>query len=149
MLEDVLDLAQPLVDRVAIEGRLDEVEAFFQGGVLRAQVLEGLKDVPDLERLANRVLGGIAKPRDLLGIRKALEAVAALVEMVEESERPLADIATALEPCPDVSGLIAQAIVDDPPAALSGGGVIRRGFSDELDGLLGSVREAREWLRSL
>jgi len=142
-------LAQPLVNRAAIEARLDEVEAFFGEGVLRPQVRDRLKDMPDLERLANRVLGGIANPRDLVGIRTALGAVAGLGEAMGKREGPLQEIVAALDPCPDVADLIGQAIVDDPPVLLSAGGVIRPGFSDELDGLLSSVREAREWLASL
>jgi DNA mismatch repair protein MutS len=142
-------LAQPLVDRASVERRLDEVEAFFQDGVLRAQARKGLKDVPDLERLANRVLGDIATPRDLVGIRGALEAVATLEASLGTCEGPLADLAADLDSCPEVGELIARAIADDPPASISAGGVIRRGFSDELDSLLVSVREAREWLASL
>ncbi len=141
-------IAQPLVDREAIERRLDEVERFVQDGILRARVREALKDMPDLERLVNRVVGGIATPRDLTGIRRALEAVAKLTSPGGGAAagggggvRP--------DPCPDVADLIARAIVDDPPASLSVGGVIRSGFSEELDGLLRSVREAREWLASL
>ncbi|MGC9083650.1 MAG: DNA mismatch repair protein MutS, partial [Anaerolineae bacterium] len=53
------------------------------------------------------------------------------------------------DPCPEVADLIARALVDDPPASVSDGGVIRPGFSEELDGLLRSVREAKEWLASL
>ncbi len=151
-------LAQPLVDRKAIEARLDEVAAFVDDGVLRARVRESLKDFPDLERLANRVLGSIATPRDLVGIRRALEAVREARSRIQEagkqgSEEGAAScvlrLASSLDPCEDVASLIASAVVDDPPASLSAGGVIRPGFSEELDGLLRSVREAREWLASL
>jgi DNA mismatch repair protein MutS len=183
-------IAQPLVDREAIERRLDEVERFVQDGVLRARVREALKDMPDLERLVNRVVGGIATPRDLTGIRRALEGVARLTSphplapsplLTEGQERgggggeaagggvrtltpspsparreigrgeppEVAGEGVRLDPCPDVADLIARAIVDDPPASLSAGGVIRPGFSEELDGLLRSVREAKEWLASL
>jgi len=155
-------LAQPLVDREVIEARLDEVEAFFEDGVLRARVREALRDFPDLERLTNRVLGGIATPRDLVGIRRALEAVEEVRNRMQGAggegqeawkqggkETCVWRLIASLDPCDDVSSLIASAIVDDPPASLSAGGVIRPGFSDELDGLLRSVREAREWLASL
>ncbi len=140
-------IAQPLVDREAIERRLDEVERFVQDGVLRARVREALKDMPDLERLVNRVVGSIATPRDLMGIRRALEGVARLALTSQPSEMAAKEI--RVDPCPDVADLIARAIVDDPPASLSAGGVIRPGFSEELDGLLRSVREAKEWLASL
>jgi DNA mismatch repair protein MutS len=151
-------LAQPLLDRQDVDARLDEVEAFYTETILRGKMRESLRDVPDLERLANRVLGGAATPRDLVGVRKALEAVPDLTAVLEEAGREgptpspatcLLDLASALDPCEDVAALIASAIVDDPPAKLSGGGVIRRGFSDELDDLLQSVQEAREWLANL
>ncbi len=152
-------LVQPLVDRPAIEERLDQVEAFFREGVLRAQVREALKDFPDLERLTNRVLGWVATPRDLVGIRRALEAVketgsrmrnAGSREAEEQGSLScILHLASSLDPCEDVIRLVASAIVDDPPASLSSGGVIRPGFSEELDGLLQSVREARKWLAGL
>jgi DNA mismatch repair protein MutS len=140
-------LSQPLLDCAAIAARLDRVEQFVRDGVLRARVRDTLKEMPDLERLTNRVVGGIATPRDLAGIRSALEAVARL------ADTPLPPPTSAEEgdviPCPEVAALIAQALVDEPPASLSAGGLIRPGFSEELDGLLRSVREAREWLASL
>ncbi|MBC7227694.1 MAG: DNA mismatch repair protein MutS [Thermoflexales bacterium] len=145
-------IAQPLVDREEIERRLDEVERFVQDGVLRARVREALRDMPDLERLVNRVVGGVATPRDLVGIRRALEAVNALTS--SPCPFPLSQIVGEGEGdwgvgVRAVADLIARAIVDDPPASLSDGGVIRPGFSEELDGLLRSVREAKEWLASL
>ncbi len=140
-------IAQPLVDREAIERRLDEVERFVQDGILRARVREALKDMPDLERLVNRVVGGIATPRDLMGIRRALEAVGKLAPT--PTSIPLPPFPLAGEGVREIADLIARALVDDPPASLSEGGVIRPGFSEELDGLLRSVREAKEWLASL
>jgi DNA mismatch repair protein MutS len=142
-------LSQPLVDRAAIEARLDEVAAFFGDTVLQAQVLETLKDLPDLERLANRVLGGIATPRDLVGIRAALDGVVELREILTEAGGLSAELAADLDPCPDVVELIGRAIVDEPPASVTNGGVIRSGFSEELDELLCTVRDARDWLASL
>ncbi len=138
-------LLQPLTDRAEIEARLDEIEPFFQDGVLRARLREALKDMPDLERLTNRVLGGIATPRDLVGIRRALEEA----QKIANLQPPTSNLLHLSSSGEDVIALIAQAIVDDPPATLSAGGVIRPAFSEELDGLLRSVREAREWLAGL
>jgi DNA mismatch repair protein MutS len=142
-------LTQPLVDRAAIEARLDEVEAFYQDSILRGRLRAALREMPDLERLANRALSGIAGPRDLLGIRRALEAVQALQQEVAQAGGALAGLFQALDPCPELIDLIGRGIVDEPPASAANGGVIRPGFSEELDGLLRSVREAREWLASL
>ncbi len=138
-------LAQPLLNRAELEKRLDVVEAFHEDTILRGRVRDVLKDMPDLERLTNRVLGGHATPRDLVGIRKSLEAVPELSELLEQ----LATYSLQSATCSEVASFIATAIVDDPPASTSKGGVIRNGFSDELDELLRSVREAREWLASL
>jgi DNA mismatch repair protein MutS len=63
-----------------------------------------------------------------------------------ETRIPILD---ALTPCPDVIALVEQAIVADPPATLSEGGVIRAGFSAELDGLHASSKHAREWIAGL
>ncbi len=142
-------LARPLLSREELKERLDQVEAFHSETILRGKARESLKTVPDLERLANRVLGGSAGPRDLVGIRRALAAVPDLKELVSVSPVCSAQFGSGLDPCPDVASLIASAIVDDPPSSVSRGGFIRRGFSDELDGLLRSVHEAREWLANL
>ena len=151
-------LAQPLLDREELDERLDKVDAFYRETILRGKVRELLRDLPDLERLTNRVLGGSAAPRDLVGIRNALETVPQLAQVLQEAgtegkpnktESPILDLGSALDPCGDVANLVRSAIVDDPPSRASAGGVIQRGFSDELDDLLKSVREAREWLTNL
>lgn len=142
-------LAQPLLNRGKLEEHLDAVQTFYDDTILRGKTREALKSVPDLERLTNRVLGDTATPRDLVGIRKALEAVPDLEEILSRSPTCRSQFGSTLDPCTDVASLIASAIVDDPPGKPSSGGVIRRGFSDELDDLLRSVRAAREWLASL
>ena len=140
-------LAQPLLDPDQLEERLDRVQAFYDETILRERVREGLKDVPDLERLTNRVLSDIATPRDLVGIRSALETVPGLRTLLAQAD--CAFLAPELDPCEDVASLIAAAIVDDPPGGLSEGGVIRPGFSEELDGILQRAEEAKEWIASL
>ncbi len=142
-------LAQPLLDRSQLEERLDEVQTFYDETILRGKVREVLGGVPDLERLVNRVVGGAAAPRDLVGIRDALDAVPDLKHILSQSPIAGDRFGSSLDACADVGSLISVAIVDDPPGSASSGGVIRRGFSDELDELLRSVREAREWLSSL
>jgi DNA mismatch repair protein MutS len=132
-------LAQPLLDRVALEARLDEVQAFYEDTILRGRVREILKGLPDLERLTNRVLAGIATPRDLAGIRKALQAAPALQEL---------EVSESLDPCKEVVSLVAAAIADDPPAKISAG-IIRQGFSAELDAIATAARDAKAWIANL
>jgi DNA mismatch repair protein MutS len=150
-------LNQPLLDRDALENRLDEVQAFYDHTITRGQARETLKDAPDLERLTNRVLSDVATPRDLVGIRQALEAAPALSQTLQEAATEatettaarLQSLASDLDPCDDVAALVASAIVDEPPSSASGGGVIRRGFSAELDDVAESAREAKAWIARL
>jgi len=142
-------LAQPLLDRAALEARLDEVQAFYEDTIARGRVREVLKGTPDLERLTNRVLAGIATPRDLVGIRKALEVVPELTELLAQFAIRNSQFAPSLDPCDDVASLIGSAIVDDPPANVSAGGVIRPGFSAELDSIATAAQDARAWIANL
>jgi DNA mismatch repair protein MutS len=142
-------LAQPLLDLAALEARLDEVQAFYDDTILRGRVREALKGTPDLERLTNRTLTGIATPRDLVGIRRSLETVPDLLELLAQFTMHNSQFVTSLDPCDDVVSLIASAIVDDPPANLSAGGAIRLGFSAELDGIATAARDAKGWVAGL
>ncbi|MCS7287102.1 MAG: DNA mismatch repair protein MutS [Anaerolineae bacterium] len=141
---------QPLVRTDEINRRLDAVEALFKDTILRAKVRELLKQVSDLERLVGRVRQGIANPRDLVGIRKTLEVARELRKTLEEKNpHPLQPVIQKLDPAPEVAHLIARAITDDPPATVGAGGVIRPGFSRELDGIIEASRNAKEWIAHL
>jgi DNA mismatch repair protein MutS len=155
-------LAQPLLDRAELEARLDEVQAFYDDTILRGRVRETLKGLPDLERLTNRVVAGIAIPRDLVGIRGALETVPELIAVLGQGDKeiergknevaitrsPISDL-QSLAPCEDVASLIASAIADEPSASVSNGGVIRPGFSDELDAIATAARDAKAYVAGL
>jgi len=146
---------RPLLDTSKLQERLNAVERLFDDGFLRAEVIAQLKRLADLERLANRAVSGIAGPRDLLGIRKSLETVPALRSLLgqgegdTEADHPLARLSRSLDPCEEVVSLIAEAVADDPPASLAGGGVIRPGYSAELDNVLLAARDAKEWVADL
>jgi len=140
---------QPLLDVDKLERRLDAVEALYRDTAARTEVVGLLKGLPDLERLIGRVVQGIASPRDLVGIRKSLEAVPKIKRALEGLRGALGDLLEALDPCQEVAALLSQAIVDDPPATLNVGGVIRPGFSAELDGVVAAARDAKRWVADL
>jgi DNA mismatch repair protein MutS len=141
-------LAQPLLDMQTLITRLDQVQGFVEDGVLRVRTKALLRGIPDLERMTNRVLASRATPRDLVGIRAALEAVPEIRANLEENGG-LQTLLEGLTPVTEVAALIASAIVDDPPNQLNAGGLIRRGFSAELDGILLASKDAREWIAGL
>jgi DNA mismatch repair protein MutS len=149
---------QRLLDLAALEARLTAVDVGYRDLAGRTALRGLLRGFGDLERLANRVVQGIAGPRDLVALRGTLEKVAAIAARVAElsaatrvpsaaSVYPLAG--EGLDPCPEVTERVAAAVVDDPPATLNGGGFIRPGYSAELDGIEHSVREAKQWVAGL
>ncbi|MCC7359310.1 MAG: DNA mismatch repair protein MutS [Anaerolineales bacterium] len=150
-------VTQPLLDRTRIEARLDQVAAFHAEGLARAETRALLKPLADLERITNRVVGGSAHPRDLVALRATLAAVPAIAERLRAAAAAaaggpgaaLAGPAGAIDPCEPVHDLLARAIADDPPAVLARPGIIRPGYSAELDGIQAAARHAREWIAGL
>lgn len=139
---------QPLLDLKRLNARLDAVGAMAQDAVLRAELGECLRGVSDLERLTNRLLIGKAGPRDLIALRQSLETVPVIRQIIEPMST-LTALVDRLDPCEDVSDLISRAIGDQPPATLNITGIIRPGYSEELDGILEATRHAREWIANL
>lgn len=147
-------LNEPLLDVDKLEQRLDAVEALYQDTPTRTRVMALLKELADLERLTNRAVQRIAVPRDLVGIRKSLEKVPEIREALSqlkgvEGDHPLQTFLSLLDPCEGVASLIGEAIVDDAPATLASGGVIKPGFSAELDSITAASRDAKNWVANL
>ncbi|MCA9969260.1 MAG: DNA mismatch repair protein MutS, partial [Anaerolineales bacterium] len=146
-------LTRPLLAIDRLNDRLDQVAACHADGLFRADLRAALKQMPDLERLTNRALSGKASPRDLEYIGLALAAVPDLQRLLtaraSDDDAPLAALAAQLDPCAEAAGLIAQAVADEAPATLNKQGVIRPGFSAELDGVMNSSAHARQWVAEL
>ncbi len=150
-------LLQPLLDLDALNARLDSVEAFYRDTAKREAIRDLLKKVSDLERLTNRVVQGIATPRDVVAIRAALEVVPKIHALLDEGRKTKDETTfvlrlssfVALYPCPDLVNLISRAIVPEPPGNLNNGGVIAPGFSAELDGIVNASRNAKDWVANL
>ncbi|MBI3762317.1 MAG: DNA mismatch repair protein MutS, partial [Chloroflexi bacterium] len=148
-------VSQPLLDITAIEERLNGVAALHADALLRAEIIAALKPLADLERLTNRVLGGTAIPRDLAAMRGTLGALPRLKETLEvggqrsETASNLRLLTSNLDSCPDILSLLQSALADDPPNTLGNPGVIRPGYSAELDGVNAASRGAREWIAGL
>ncbi len=163
-------VSRPLLDVDQLNGRLDKVQAFYDDALLRADVRVTLKNLPDLERLTNRTLSGKATPRDLEQIGVALTAVPELSRQLagdrgsgagdqgtRQSPTPdprspipnLQSLADKLDSCSEVADLIEAAINEEAPTNLNKMGVIRPGFSAELDGVMNSSAHAREWVANL
>lgn len=139
----------PLLDVGQIRQRQDEVDLFFQDGLLRAEVLVLLKPLADMERLTNRVVSGTALPRDLVSLRDTLKRLPSLRASLPDGESPLTSILRDFHLCSEELSLLENGLADEPPATLQNIGVIRPGYSTELDGVLERSRHAREWIANL
>jgi DNA mismatch repair protein MutS len=126
-------LGQPMVEVAAIESRLDRVESFFDDALMRGAVRDQLREIPDLERVVGRITAGAAMPRDLAALRKGLEAYPGLIEACKSGYGSPVEASA----CDEAVALLHAALADDPAPLVGDGGVIREGFSPELD-------EARE-----
>jgi DNA mismatch repair protein MutS len=134
-------LGQPLLDVDAICARHDRVEAFHADGLRRADVRDRLREMPDAERIVGRITAGVALPRDLAALRRG---VIAFPGLIEAAGAPFAE-AGALRTAEEAAALLQAALADDPAAIVGEGGVIREGFSPELDEariLTGDARKA-------
>lgn len=143
-------LDQPLLDVQSIIQRQEAVEEMYRGALLRGEVREVLSAVQDMERLMSRIVIGNANARDLVGLAASLEALplvkAALVEAASPMMKQLSDEIDSLE---HVVSIIRTAIVDDPPANVKDGGIIRKGLHDELDMLRSAATDGRDWIANL
>ncbi|MFH1484550.1 MAG: DNA mismatch repair protein MutS [Chloroflexota bacterium] len=144
-------LGQPLLDIPELNKRQEVVTWFHESLIRRSQVASLLGGVGDLERLVNRIRGGIASPKELVALRHSLEKIPSLQAILEEGGESASAVwlLSQLKPCDEVVALIARAISDDPPATLSDGGVVRGGFSEELDSIRSASREAKHYLANL
>jgi len=140
-------LGHPLVDISELSLRQEAVAWFYQDSLARHKVISLMSDIADLERLVNRVGCGRVMPRELITLRVSLEKVPELKTVIEAGDS-ISWLSYELKPCPDIVELIANAIADEP-GYLEQGGVIREGFSPELDELRHKSKEAKQYLASL
>lgn len=129
-------LLTPLMSVEDLERRLDCVEAFAADIQKLGNVRQHLSSVHDLERLTSRVLVGVANPRELLALRDSfLEVPGTRAALEGMTAARIGEIRALLDPLEDVVRLVGESIADDPPASNTEPGIIRTGYSVELDEL--------------
>ncbi|WP_209464936.1 DNA mismatch repair protein MutS [Symbiobacterium terraclitae] len=140
-------LERPLLDLAQIQARHAAVAELVNKPVLRADLRAMLQDVHDLERLAGRVAVGTANARDLVALKASLVALPSIRVVMEEVTAPrLVELRDRLDMLDDVRDLIEQAIADEPPVALTEGGLLKDGFHPEVDELRRIARDGKAWI---
>jgi DNA mismatch repair protein MutS len=139
-------IGQPLLDTVEIEKRLDGIEWFFKNSLKRNQIINLLNDITDLERLINRIKGNVASPRELISLKRGLEKLPQFLEILQGIPNIL--IKEEFNQIETV-GIISNAILDQAPSSLDEGGVIKQGFSPELDELRSKSTSSKQYIANL
>ena len=142
-------VSKPLLNLAQIRHRQDAVAFFVSQGVTRIEFRESLSHPGDLERLANRVASGNAIPRDLVALREITGRLPSIKTTIPENEPALKSILNKFNLNSETFSILSRAIADEPPATLQSVGVIRPGFSEELDHTIEMSRHAREWISNL
>jgi DNA mismatch repair protein MutS len=141
---------QPLLQPEKIDQRLDGVQYFFDHGMVRAELRQALKPLADLERLVNRMIAGSAQPRDLVAMRNTLGQLPLILEAAGHKSKPAKTLPLErFDLCEEQLSLLQISIEEDPPATLQNTGIIRSGYSQELDSVVEASKHARDWIASL
>ena len=126
---------RPLLSVVAIKRRLAAVNELFKDHVTRGELILALKEITDLQRLVGRCVYGSAGGKDLRAIANCAMGLPRLKGLLANyRSQELQDIA-AMDELPDLVYYIDRAIADDPPFSVREGGILRAGYSEELDHL--------------
>src|SRR5512146_305553 len=142
-------VSKPLLSLDEIQQRQCAVQHLLDDGLLRAELRAALRPLGDLERLANRIISGHATPRDLVATRATLHALPAIHELFALADGPLAATLRGLKRCETEIDLLDKSIADEPPATLQNTGIIRPGYSSELDNVIEASKHARDWISNL
>jgi DNA mismatch repair protein MutS len=137
-------LVRPSIKRSEIQTRQAAVTELTDS-ILREKSRFLLKEVSDLERLVGRLNLGNANPRDLLALRRSVgQAPEINAQLIDSRSLLLQVLSENIFELPELLDLIDRSIADEPPVNLADGGVIRDGFSSELDDLRGISRSGKQ-----
>ncbi len=143
-------ISAPLRDLDSIKKRHNSVEELLNNKRVRKELNENLSEVGDLERLISRICTGRATPREVVAVKSSLEKIPAIKELLNSLKvSTLQNISEQLDPLENIVEKIYTAIIDSPPAAINEGGIIRNGFSVELDELRDISLHGKEWIATL
>lgn len=143
-------LLRPLTSKSAIDRRLDAVEELVKQGQLREKLRDLLRRVGDLERLMARVNTGRANARDLHALMRTLAVIPEVKSCCAPLEAAmLRDIQQRLQELRPLVDELQRALVDEPPLVVTEGGIIRAGYSAELDELRAIAFSGKDWIARL
>ena len=143
-------LNDPLVDVLEINKRLNAVKELKEDLILRGDVIENLKKVHDIERLAGKMAYGNANARDMVTLKNSLFKLPEVKKILANCRSDLLkELYENLDELQDIYELIEKAIVEDPPMTIKDGEIIKLGYDEEIDKLKTAQIEGKTWLVQL
>ena len=143
-------LNDPLIDTLEINRRLEAVKELKENVMLRGDVIDNLKKVYDIERLAGKMAYGNANARDMITLKNSLARLPEVKKVLENCvSLMLKDIYENLDELQDIYELIEKSIVEDPPMTVKDGGIIKLGYNEEVDKLKTATTEGKNWIIQL
>jgi len=144
-------IEQPLVSPARIIERLDAVETFCRNSVVLMEISDVLESVYDLERLMTKVMYKTANPRDLKSLSATAKQLPLLKEQLSKLQKSklLTRYNDDISTLDEISKLVENAIVDEPPVSVKDGGVIMDGFNADLDDLRHTMNHGNELVEQI
>jgi DNA mismatch repair protein MutS len=143
-------IIRPLLHGDKIKERQDATEELFKNHDLSFSLEKKINKIADLERLSGKIGYGKANPKDLIWLKDSLSVIPELRSILGDAKSNL--LFSIKENLPDTTGLvnlIKNSIVDDPPFILTEGGIIKPGYSLELDSLNNQIKGSKDWIAGL
>ena len=143
-------LNDPLIDKDDIQDRLDAVEEIKNNMILRDEIIDNLKNVYDMERLAGRISYGSANARDLISLKNSISKLPSMKKTLSTTKSGmLKNLYNSLDTLDDVFELIDKSIVEDPPVTVKDGNLIKKGYDETIDRLIELTSNGKQWLANL
>ena len=143
-------LNDPLIDECHINRRLESVKELKEDIMLRGDIVDSLKKVYDIERLASKISYGSANGRDLISLKNSTAQLPGIKAVLSRAKsQMLKDLYTELDELQDIYEIIDKAIVDEPPISVKEGGLIKLGYDEEIDSLKTATTDGKNWVLKL
>lgn len=140
----------PLVNVDDINARLDAVEEIKNDLLLSDRIIESLKSIYDIERLAGKISYGTVNARDLISLKNSIMQLPNLKETIKNvNSEFLKNIDSELDILSDIYELIEASIVEEPPLTVKEGGLIKKGYKPEIDELIEATTNGKQWLANV
>lgn len=143
-------IEQPLIAKESILNRQDAICELNQSLITREEIREYLNPIYDLERLISKITYRTGNPRDLMAFKSSISMIPHIKYLLEPFKaKILVDLHNNLDTLEDIYELIESSIMEEPPVTIREGGIIKKGFHEEVDKLREAKTEGKNWLAEL